>query len=299
MIETYVLVLFLKFPKTKLQLNIGKLGFTEGKLKQVRVIPKYNAYVVEFVLDGPSKQQTVEENGRYMSIDLGIDNLATIVTNTGIKPVLVKGKHVKSINQYYNKMKSHFTSVLRQGKQTGTGPFTSKRIEKLHQKRYLKIKDIFHKASHHIVKLAQEERVCKIVIGQNKSWKQETDMGKKNNQTFCHISHTVLIQMITYKANAVGMQVIVTEESYTSKASFLDHDFIPTYGINDQHATFSGKRIKRGMYRSAKGIELNADVNAAANILRKVVPNAWKNGIEGLGVKQLASVLTPLTLIVR
>ncbi|MEH7464139.1 transposase, partial [Bacillus thuringiensis] len=214
-------------------------------------------------------------------------------------PVLVKGQHVKSINQYYNKMKSHFTSVLRQGKQTNEVSFTSKRIEKLHQKRYLKIKDIFHKASHHIVKLAQEEKVCKIVIGQNKSWKQETDMGKKNNQTFCHISHSLLIQMITYKASAVGIQVVVTEESYTSKASFLDHDFIPTYGTNDQNATFSGKRMKRGMYRSAKGIEINADVNAAANILRKVVPNAWTNGIEGLGVKQLASVLTPLTLIVH
>ncbi|MEH7460328.1 transposase, partial [Bacillus sp. JJ1127] len=290
---------FLKFPKTKLQLNIGKLGFTEGKLKQVRVIPKYNEYVVELVVDVPSEQQSVEENGRYMSIDLGIDNLATIVTNTGMKPVLVKGKHIKSINQYYNKMKSHFTSVLRKGKQTKEGSFTSKRIEKLHQKRYLKIKDIFHKASHHIVKLAQEEEVCKIVIGQNKSWKQETNMGKKNNQIFCHIPHSLLIQMITYKASAVGIQVVVTEESYTSKASFLDYDFIPTYGTNDQNATFSGKRMKRGMYRSAKGIGINADVNAAANILRKVVPNAWTNGIEGLGVKQLANVLTPLTLIVR
>ena len=85
-------------------------------------------------------------------------------------------------------MKSHFTSILRNGKQTNEGPFTSKRIEKLHQKRYLKIKDVFHKVSHHIVKLAQEEEVCKIVIGQNKSWKQETNMGKKNNQSFCHIA---------------------------------------------------------------------------------------------------------------
>ncbi|MCC2495259.1 transposase [Bacillus cereus] len=290
---------FLKFPKTKLQLNIGKLGFTEGKLKQVRVIPKYNEYVVELVIDVPSEQQMIEENARYMSIDLGIDNLATIVTNTGMKPVLVKGKHVKSINQYYNKMKSHFTSILRNGKQTNEGPFTSKRIEKLHQKRYLKIKDVFHKVSHHIVKLAQEEEVCKIVIGQNKSWKQETNMGKRNNQSFCHIPHNLLIQMITYKANAVGIQVVVTEESYTSKASFLDNDFIPTYGENDQNTTFSGKRIKRGIYRSANKTLINADVNAAANILRKVIPNAWTNGIEGLGVKQLANVLTPLTLIVR
>ena len=107
-----------------------------------------------------------------------------------MKPVLVKGKHVKSINQYYNKMKSHFTSVLRNGKQTNEGPFTSKRIEKLHQKRYLKIKDVFHKVSHRIVKLAQEEDVCKIVIGQNKSWKQETNMGKEITNRFV-ISHIV------------------------------------------------------------------------------------------------------------
>ncbi|HHB1882567.1 TPA: RNA-guided endonuclease TnpB family protein, partial [Bacillus cereus] len=106
-------------------------------------------------------------------------------------------------------------------------------------------------------------------------------------------------QMITYKANAVGIQVVVTEESYTSKASFLDNDFIPTYGENDQNTTFSGKRIERGIYRSANKTLINADVNAAANILRKVIPNAWTNGIEGLGVKQLANVLTPLTLIVR
>ncbi len=163
----------------------------------------------------------------------------------------------------------------------------------------MKIKDVFHKVSHHIVKLAQEEDVCKIVIGQNKSWKQETNMGKRNNQSFCHIPHSLLIQMITYKANAVGIQVIVTEESYTSKASFLDNDFIPTYGENDQNTTFSGKRIKRGIYCSANKTLIHADVNAAANILRKVIPNAWTNGIEGLGVKQLANVLTPLTLIVR
>ncbi|MGG0237567.1 RNA-guided endonuclease InsQ/TnpB family protein [Bacillus rhizoplanae] len=290
---------FLKFPKTKCQLNIGKLGCAKGKLKQVRVIPKYHAYVVELVVDASSKIPSVEENGRYMGIDLGIDNLATIVTNTGMKPVLVKGKQIKSINQFYNKLKSDFTSILRQGKQTNEGPYTSKRLEKLHQKRYLKIKDLFHKASHEIVKRAQEERICKIVVGQNKNWKQETDMGKKQNQTFCHIPHSVLIQMIIYKAKKVGIEVIVIEESYTSKASFLDHDFIPTYGTNDKQAAFSGKRIKRGMYRSAKGIFINADVNAAANILRKAFPDAWTNGIEGLGVKQLASVLTPLTLILH
>ena len=118
---------FLKFPKTKYQLNIGKLGFSEGKLKQVRVIPKYNQYVVELVMDVPSEPNEYEDNGRYMSIDIGNDNLATIVTNTGRKPTLIKGKNVKSINQYYNKMKAYFLGILRHGKQTNEGPFTSKR----------------------------------------------------------------------------------------------------------------------------------------------------------------------------
>ena len=120
---------FLKFPKTKYQLNIGKLGFSEGKLKQVRVIPKYKEYVVELVMDVPLEQKEYEDNGRYMSIDMGIDNLATIVTNTGRRPLLVKGKNVKSINQYYNKMKAYYLGILRHGKQTNEGPFTSKQLE--------------------------------------------------------------------------------------------------------------------------------------------------------------------------
>ena len=119
---------YLKFPKTKDQLNIGKLGFTKGKLKQVRVIPKYNQYVVELVMDVPLEQKEYEDNGRYMSIDIGIDNLATIVTNTGRRPLLVKGKNIKSINQYYNKMKAYYLGILRHGKQTNEGPFTSKQI---------------------------------------------------------------------------------------------------------------------------------------------------------------------------
>ncbi|WP_082797541.1 RNA-guided endonuclease InsQ/TnpB family protein [Neobacillus drentensis] len=262
---------FLKFPKTKQQLNIGKLGLSNGKLKQVRVIPKYNQYVVELVMDVPSEPIEKEDNGRYMSIDLGNDNLATIVTNTGRKPTLIKGKSVKSINQYYNKMKAYFLGIIRHGKQTNEGPFTTKRLEHLHQNRFLKIKDVFHKASNIVVKLALEENIHTIIIGQNKGWKQEVNIGKRNNQTFVHIPHRLFIEMVKYKAEQQGIQVYVSEESYTSKASFLDGDEIPTYGENNEKKIFSGRRIKRGLYRSKHGLLINADVNGAANIMKKAV----------------------------
>ena len=264
---------YLKFPKTKLQLNIGKLGF-KGKLKQVRVIPKYGMFTVELVMEPKIEKldNYVLQDENVMAIDIGIDNLATIVTNTGRRPVLFKGKHVKSINQYYNKKKAHFIGILRHGKQPNQGPFTSKRLERLHKTRHQKLKDIFHKVSRQIVSIAVEENIGTIVIGHNKDWKQEINIGKRNNQSFVSIPHTMLIEMITYKASEYGIETLVSEESYTSKASFVDNDEIPVYGEKvDIKPVFSGRRIKRGLYRTKSGVLVNADVNGAANILRK----AW------------------------
>ena len=265
---------------------------------QVRVIPSYGRYVVECVFSCESHPQE-HPLDRVMAIDLGIDNLATIVTNTGKTPTLVKGKAVKSINQFYNKQKAYYLGILRQGKQPNEGQKTSHRLERLHRKRFLKIKDFFHKASHHILQLALQEKIGTIVIGHNTHWKRESNMGKQSNQSFCHIPHTLLIQMIAYKAKHLGIQTVVREESYTSKASFLDGDDTPTYGESETKKSFSGKRIHRGMYRSAKGTLINADVNGAYNILRKEVPNAFANGIEGLDSLLAVAVSTPLVLIVR
>ncbi|TWI52962.1 RNA-guided endonuclease TnpB family protein, partial [Halalkalibacter nanhaiisediminis] len=203
------------------------------------------------------------------------DNLATIVTNTGRRPVLVKGKNIKSINQRYNQLKAHYMGILRHGKNPKEGPFTSKRLEKINHKRFNQMKDLFHKASCQIEQMALEEDIDTIIIGQNKDWKQNSNMGKKNNQSFVSIPHSLLIQMMTYKAERHGIKVIVTEESYTSKASFLDNDEIPVYSENDSKKSFSGKRIKRGLYRSKNGTLLNADVNGAANIMRKVFEKAF------------------------
>ncbi|MCV4231339.1 transposase [Virgibacillus sp. LDC1] len=296
---------FLKFPRTKLRLNIGKLGRTDGKFMQARVVPHHGHYVIELVFTCPMEEQNTEgeqvpdvsHSNFIMAIDLGVDNLATMVTTTGLQPVIVKGRIVKAINQYYNKMKAHYTSILRQGKNPREGTHTSKRLERLHLQRHRLIKDLFHKASHHIVRLAEEQRIGTIVIGHNAGWKQESAMGRRNNQSFCHLPHKQLIAMIQYKAAAKGITVILTEEAYTSKASFLDKDPLPRFGEGGTYL-FSGKRIYRGLYASQAGV-IHADVNGAANIIRKVFPNVSakpSDGIEGLDGNQSINVSTPRVL---
>ncbi|MCP1125420.1 transposase [Bacillus sp. 3103sda1] len=284
---------YIRFPKTSIKLNIGKLFGEIEILKEVRVSPAYGKFKVEIVTQQSEPPPKHIDNNRYMSIDLGVNNIATIATNTGATPVLVKGNVIKSINQYYNKQKAHLLGILRHGKEPKEGPHTSKRLERLHEKRFLKIKDLFHKMSYHIVQFAIQHEISTIMIGKNTSWKQNSDMGKQQNQSFCHIPHNLLIEMIHYKAKRQGMMVQVVEESYTSKASFLDNDAIPTYDEEDI-PVFSGKRIKRGLYRMKENKLLNADVNGAYNILKKVVPKAFADGIEGLCHQ--AAVSTPLVL---
>jgi putative transposase len=289
----------LKFPKTKVSLNLGKIAKVDGKLKQVRIIPKYGRFMIEVVFERTIPEIGITEPKRYMGIDLGLQNLAAIVTNTDMAPVLIRGNKVKAINQYYNKKKAYYMGILRHGKDPKEGQHTSKRLERLHLNRFIRIKDLFHKVSRQIVNLALQEKVDLIVIGQNQGWKQEVDMGKVNNQIFCSVPHHLLIRMIEYKAKEQGIQVVVQEESYTSKASFLDDDEIPTYGETES-PRFSGKRIQRGLYQSANGTKMNADVNGAYNIVRKVVPNAFlADGIVGLGRTFAAAVSTPLVLSVR
>lgn len=270
----------LKFPKTKRKLNIGKLAISEGKYQQVRIVPAYNCFTVEIIFLVGEKTEIHAKKERCMSIDLGIENMATLVFNIGIASILFKGGKIKAINQWYNKLRSLYYAALRNGKNPKEGQFHSKKLMKLDGKRSSQVKDFFHKVSFNIVKIAKENQIDTIVIGKNIDWKQEVDMGKKNNQNFVQIPHSLLVELITYKAHAEGIDVIVKEESYTSQASFLDEDDIPTYEVgNNTNYIFSGKRICRGLYRSKNNILLNADVNGSANILRKVVPKAFANGI--------------------
>jgi putative transposase len=274
---------FLKFPLTSQRLKIGKLGVM-GKLQQVRFIPNYNEYTVELVMDKVQTEHKSELNPDYvMGIDLGVNCLATMVDNTGLRPVIIKGKTVKSINQFYNKKRSFLVSALRNGKAPNEGKHTSKRLDLLDRIRFAKIKDYLHKTSFHIVKTAFERKVSKIIIGINNGWKENLQMRKSDKQNFKFLPYSLLIKMIRYKAEYLGIDVVEHEESYTSQASFLDKDPIPTYKKGESiEFDFSGKRITRGQYLTKEKTIIHADVNAGGNIVRKVVPDAFAKGIEGI-----------------
>lgn len=277
----------LKFPLTKDRLSIGKLSKSDGQLKEVRVNPYKDQFIVELVFQ-VEEQKKSEKEERLMSTDIGVNNLATIVMNTGHRPVIIKGGVVKSINQFYNKERGRLFGELRTGKQPNEGQFTSKRLQKLDETRFHKIKDYFHKTSHHIVALAVQEKMDVIVIGKNKGWKENVTMRKKDKQHFMNLPFEMLIHMIEYKASEKGIRVVLQEESYTSKASFVDQDQIPVYQPNENTTyTFSGKRVKRGLYRSKFGVLLNADVNGACNILRKAFPHAFKTNLHAEFLKTL------------
>lgn len=256
---------YLKFPKTKLQLNIGKLGM-KGILKQVRVIPHTSYFEVEVVLDINLNNTKISPNNKFMSIDIGLNNLCAISNSFNKDSYLIKGTPLKSINQYFNKKLSYYKSIL---KKVNKKDYSIK-IDNLYRKRNNKITDYMHKVSKTIIELCISNDISTIVVGHNNNWKQNINIGKANNQNFISIPLNKLITQIQYKAALYGITVILQEESYTSKASFLDGDDIPILKKNNNNDyTFSGKRIKRGLYKSKEGILLNADINGSLNILKK------------------------------
>ncbi len=249
------------------------------KIKQVRLVPKLNHYVIEVIYETQIQQHQLNPEG-IGSIDIGLDNLATLTFNqAGISPLLVNGRPLKSINQYYNKTRAYYQSLLPENP-------SSHRLRKLANQRDFKVNDYLHKASRLIINTLISHQIGTLVIGQNQQWKQQIKLGKKNNQNFVQIPHARFIYMLTYKAELVGIKVIVTEESYTSKASFLDGDEIPIYQKEDkgEKPVFQGKRVKRGLYRAQGGNLIQADVNGSLNIMRKAIPNAFCYGIEGVVV---------------
>ncbi|WP_240432180.1 RNA-guided endonuclease InsQ/TnpB family protein [[Bacillus] caldolyticus] len=245
---------YIKFPKTDLKL---KIKVTEG-LQQVRIIPKGSVYVIEVVYKKEIPDMTHESN-RVVGIDLGLDNFATMVNNIGETPIVINGKGIKSINQYYNKQKAYFQSILK--KQNGLD--WSKRLEKITLKRNNKIKDFMHKASRYVVNWCMERHIDTVIIGKNDNWKQEVNLGKRLNQSFVQIPYNMFIQQLQYKCEEVGIKVVLTDESYTSGTSFLDGE-APTKENYDK-----SRRIKRGLFKSNKGILINADVNGAYQIIKK------------------------------
>ena len=238
--------------------------------QQVRIIPKVGCYVIEVVYE--IKENKLKQNQRVAAIDLGLNNLATVVTNDGDNPILISGKKIKSINQYYNKMTSKKKALL------PYDVFTSKSLDRLWLKRNNKISYEIHKVTKFLANYFDERDVSIVVIGNNSGWKNGINIGRRNNQNFVNIPHTKLFNQLLYKGLLNGIEVIFTEESYTSKASFFDKDELPIYGENDNYK-FSGKRISRGLYKDSKGNLWNADLNGGGNIMRKVSDKAAYKGI--------------------
>ena len=241
--------------------------------QQVRIIPKVGCYEIEVIYE--IKENKPKQNQRVASIDLGLNNLATVVTNDGNNPILISGKKIKSINQYYNKMTSKQESLL------PNNIFTSKSLNRLWLKRNSKISYEIHKVTKFLANYFDERDVSKVIIGYNSGWKNGINLGKRTNQNFVNIPYTKFINQLTYKCQILGITVITREESYTSKASFLDYDEIPNYK-DETKPKFSGRRIKRGLYKSTTR-KINADVNGAYNIMAKENPNYIIGKREQLG----------------
>ena len=250
-------------------------------IDQVRIIPRGSCYVVEVVYQKAAESADVDPS-MAAALDLGVNVLAAVTsTKSGFSPLLINGGPLKSINQAYNKRRAHLQAQLAKAP---TKRFTSRQLENLTMKRNRRVNAYLHTASRRLIDHLVQEGIGRLIIGRNHYWKQAVEMGRKNNQQFVQIPHTRFIEMLTYKAQLVGITVHLTEESYTSKASFLDRDEIPTYD-GEQQGTyqFSGKRAGR-WYWARSGRRIHADVNGSYNVLRKVIPTAFELGIEGYAV---------------
>jgi putative transposase len=236
---------------------------------EIRIVPRSSNYVVEVVYEVKEPVKTELDKSLYASIDMGVVNLATVTFNRpGMKPFAVSGRELKSLNQFYNKRKAELLSLLPKGH------YKSHQINAMNDKRYWRMQDMFHKASRYIVNQLIKGKVATLIIGKNDGWKQDVNMGKKNNQEFCFIPHARFIKMLTYKAEMAGIHVICQEESYTSKCSFLDNEPIC------KQEKYLGRRVKRGLFRSANGILINADCNGSYNHLRKFDANVFPDPVE-------------------
>ncbi|MDJ0556351.1 MAG: transposase [Microcoleaceae cyanobacterium MO_207.B10] len=274
--------------KFKVEYGAVKIPFPERlvdkNLKEVRIIPRFDAsfFEVEFITEEETKPAVKTDN--VIAIDLGLDNLATCVSNTGSSFIL-DGRKLKSINQWYNKQNSILQSL--KDKQ-GIKGLTKKQIS-ITVNRNNKVRDYLNKAARYLIDWCSKNQISTIVVGINPGMKQNINLGKKTNQKFVQIPHHSFRLKLKAMCDRYGLTYKEQEESYTSKASFLDGDLIPVYNAdNPTEYSFSGRRIKRGLYKTKEGKLINADANGAANI-------GVKGNLNGLIPDRLeASLAMPL-----
>lgn len=233
-----------------------KTNVEKEELKQVRIVPQATCYVVEVIYERKEQNLNLQKDN-FLSIDLGLNNLCTCTNNVNQKFFIVNGKVVKSFNQWFNKTKAKWMSFV-------GDKGISKRLKRLICYRNLWINDKIHKISRFIIDFCKKNDIGTITIGLNKNWKQNINLGNKNNQKFVEIPFSSLIDKISYKAKLVGIDVKITEESYTSK---VDHLAFESF---EKHDIYLGKRKKRGLFQSSVNQLINADINGSIGIVRKV-----------------------------
>ena len=260
----------LKLPIIKKRLSFSNIS-EHAFLKEVRIKPYHGRFL--FCLTFEEPEPVIETSMPYTcAIDFGIDNFAAIVCDDG-SSAIYKGGAVLSDTQWFHKQKAMYISILTNGHKNRYA--TSKRLADLSYHHANFVKDQCHKISRSIIDFCVDHYAGTLIFGVNPLWKQNSRIGKINNQKFVSMPIAFLRAMITYKALNAGIKIVEQEESYTSKADITAKDYIPTYGVDDENAKFSGVRIKRGLYRCADGTILNADCHAVANIMRKTVPDIW------------------------
>ncbi|OQY49082.1 MAG: transposase [Candidatus Parabeggiatoa sp. nov. 2] len=239
----------------------------DKEIKQVEIIPKHNSFHAVFVYEeDPADFKQVNQNDQVMSIDLGLNNLATCVTNGVVEPFIIDGRRLKSINAYYNKRKAKMQSKLSE-----RGKKWSRKLQNLTGWRNAVVNDYMHKATSIVVKTCVKHGISKVVVGDVVKSLNQINLGKRTNQNFVNLSLGQFVDKLGYKLGSHGIFLMVADESYTSKASFIDGDkMYKRYNPKaKQKRTFSGRRVKRGLYKSGDGTVINADANGAYNILRK------------------------------
>lgn len=246
-----------------------KTNVKKDELKQVRIVPQATCYVVEVIYERKEIDLNLDKDN-FLSIDLGLNNLCSCISNVGIKPFIINGEVIKSLNRWYNKKKARLMSYVGDKR-------TSRRIRRISLYRNCWIDDKMHKISKYIVNFCVSNNIGRIIIGLNKEWKQKINIGRRNNQHFVSIPHSKLIDKIMYKAKLLGIEVVTHEESYTSK---IDHLAFEEMKYQDNYL---GKRKRRGLFQSSIGKLINADINGAIGIARKVVGDSCINTIVSSG----------------
>lgn len=269
---------YISFVNTKEKLCIGNTAIYKGmRYMKTEIKPMYGQYRVFITFDDKVKETEVPKHPlRILGLDPGVGNFLGVANNFGCVPFVIRGGALKSENRYFNKKRAKLISQLTKGSDSQHSVKYSKQLNAISRRRESFLKDYFYKCAWYVCRYAVAGGVEVIVMGHNKNQKQKTNLGGINNQNFISIPYYKFIQILKCVAAKCGIAVVIREESYTSQASLLDMDDIPTHkkGENKRYA-FSGKRIHRGLYRSKNGTLLNADVNGAANILRKEYPNAF------------------------